>query len=86
MEVFRWLLRLKLLEELLVIIFIRKLGMKLQMLWKNKIKRWIKNFAYTHIDLFHINNNYLVIAKRGIYEFGHDNIYNELENVLEECE
>ncbi|MDP8241873.1 MAG: ribonuclease P protein component [Candidatus Celaenobacter antarcticus] len=53
---------------------------------RNKIKRWIKNFAYTHIDLFHINNNYLVIAKRGIYEFGHDNIYNELENVLEECE
>ena len=53
---------------------------------RNKIKRWIKNFAHTHNDLFRINYNYLVITKHGIYEFGHVNIYNELEKVLEERE
>ena len=53
---------------------------------RNKIKRWIKNFAYTHNDLFPINYNYLIITKRGIYEFGRDNIYNDLEKVLEERE
>jgi len=53
---------------------------------RNKIKRWIKNFAHTHSDLFRINYDYLVITKHGIYEFGHDNIYNELEKILEERE
>lgn len=53
---------------------------------RNKIKRWIKNFAHTHNDLFRINYDYLVITKHGIYEFGCDNIYNELEKVLEERE
>ncbi len=53
---------------------------------RNKVKRWIKNFAHTHTDLFHSNALYLVITKRGIYDSGRDNIYNELERILEERE
>lgn len=49
---------------------------------RNKIKRWIKNFAHTHNDLFRMNNNYLIITKRGIYELGYDKICVELEKVL----
>jgi len=67
----------------LAVIVSKKIGNAVK---RNKIKRWIKNFAYTHANLFRSNNDYLVITKRGIYESGRNNIYNELERVLEEHE
>ena len=67
----------------LAVIVSKKVGNAVK---RNKIKRWIKNFAHTHSGLFRINNNYLVITKRGIYELGHDKIYYELKKVLDECE
>ena len=67
----------------LAVIVSKKIGNAVK---RNKIKRWIKNFAYTHEDLFRSNYDYLVITKRGIYDSGRDNIYNELERILEERE
>ncbi len=49
---------------------------------RNKIKRWIKNYAHTHIDFFRINHIYLIITKQGIYEHGRDKIYHDLERIL----
>jgi ribonuclease P protein component len=53
---------------------------------RNKIKRWIKNYAHTHADFFRINHIYLIITKQGIYEHGRDKIYHDLERILDDHE
>ncbi len=50
---------------------------------RNKIKRWFKNFAHLHAPLFKADQNYLVICKKGIFEYGRENIYNDLTSFFE---
>jgi len=53
---------------------------------RNKIKRWIRNFAHANNALFSNKINYLVISKNGIFEYGRDNIYKDLIKVLDSIE
>jgi len=53
---------------------------------RNKLKRWFRNFAHLQSHLFKADHNYLIICKKGIYNYGREHIYHDLTSLLENTE
>jgi len=50
---------------------------------RSKLKRWFRNFAHLNSQLFKADHNYLIICKKGIFNYGREQIYNDLTSFLE---
>jgi ribonuclease P protein component len=64
----------------LAVITSRKIGKAVQ---RNKVRRWIKEFFRQNHSVIPPNIDYLVIAKKGIVEYGYKNIWRDLEETIE---
>lgn len=51
---------------------------------RNKIRRWIKEFFRQESLLIPNFFNYLVITRKGIFNYGRDNIIIDLKNAIKE--
>lgn len=64
----------------LAVITSKKIGKAVQ---RNKVRRWIKEFFRQNRSLIPADMDYLVIAKKGIFEYGYKNIWQDLKKMVE---
>ncbi|MGC9337127.1 MAG: ribonuclease P protein component [Candidatus Cloacimonadia bacterium] len=64
----------------LAVITSKKIGKAVQ---RNKVRRWIKEFFRQNHLLIPTDKDYLVIAKKGIFEYDYKNIWEDLKKIIE---
>lgn len=65
----------------LAVITSKKIGKAVQ---RNKVRRWIKEFFRQNQAIIPQGMDYLVIGKKGIFEYGYENIWKELKKGMGE--